>query len=77
MSIEIESLRSVDPKRQRYPFCIVWTPLPLITSILPFIGHVGVCTSEGIVHDFGGSGYIGIDNMTFGKPYKYLQLSSP
>lgn len=24
------------------PFSIVWTPLPLITWILPFIGHTGI-----------------------------------
>jgi hypothetical protein len=24
------------------PFTIVWTPLPLLTWILPFIGHTGI-----------------------------------
>jgi hypothetical protein len=33
-----------DPKYHCYPFCIVWTPLPLISWFLPFIGHVGICT---------------------------------
>ena len=59
---------------QRDPYSIVWTPLPLLSYICPTIGHVGICTSEGIIHDFGGSGFIGVDNMTFGKPYKYMQL---
>lgn len=31
-------------KKHRYPYSIVWTPLPLITSILPMIGHTGICT---------------------------------
>ena len=59
---------------QRYPFCLVWTPLPLISHILPFIGHVGICTSDGVIHDFGGSHYIALDDMTFGRPYKYIRL---
>ena len=33
-----------DKIHQRYPFCIVWTPLPLISYFLPFIGHTGICT---------------------------------
>lgn len=24
------------------PYTIVWTPLPLLTWILPFIGHTGI-----------------------------------
>lgn len=30
--------------KHRFPYSIVWTPLPLITSILPMIGHTGICT---------------------------------
>lgn len=36
--------RKVDKENHRYPFCIVWTPLPLISWILPCIGHTGICT---------------------------------
>lgn len=41
--------RGIDKERSRYPYCIVWTPLPLITWFLPPIGgwmslvHVFVC----------------------------------
>eukprot|EP00922_Rhytidocystis_sp_ex-Travisia-forbesii_P030510 GHVS01045076.1.p1 GENE.GHVS01045076.1~~GHVS01045076.1.p1 ORF type:complete len:144 (+),score=7.49 GHVS01045076.1:252-683(+) len=35
----------------------------------------GICTSDGIVQDFGGHHYIGIDDMTFGKPLMYWNLS--
>lgn len=58
----------------RYPFSIVWTPLPIITWLIPLIGHTGIADSEGIIHDFGGSYYIAVDNMTFGRPTKYLRL---
>ncbi len=33
----------LDISNNRYPFCIVWTPLPLISWFIPFIGHTGIC----------------------------------
>lgn len=58
----------------RYPYAIVWTPLPIISWLIPVIGHTGIATSEGVIYDFGGSHYIAVDNMTFGRPTKYLTL---
>jgi hypothetical protein len=49
---------------------MVWTPLPLISWFLPFIGHLGVATSEGIIHDFGGPYSISIDDFAFGNVNK-------
>ena len=66
--------KSVDIAQSRYPYCVVWTPLPLITSLFPFVGHTGICTSEGIIHDFSGSYSITVDDMAFGLPTKYVQL---
>lgn len=34
----------IDSKKQRYPFCIVWTTLPLISHLFPIIGHTGICS---------------------------------
>jgi len=34
----------IDIDNQRYPYCIVWTPLPVISWFLPIIGHTGICT---------------------------------
>ena len=64
-----------DFKRNRYPFSIVWTPLPLISAFLPFIGHTGVCTEDGVIHDFSAPYTITIDDMAFGNPTKYVPLS--
>ena len=64
----------VDPKNNIYPYCIVWTQLPLISWILPFIGHTGICDSKGKIYDFAGSCTIGEENLSFGDPYKYVQL---
>lgn len=30
----------IDKARSRYPYCIVWSPLPIITWFLPLIGVV-------------------------------------
>ncbi|CAG9320368.1 unnamed protein product [Blepharisma stoltei] len=59
---------------KKFPYCLVWTPLPLITVILPFIGHLGICTSEGEIHDFAGSYTVNVDKMAFGAPTKYAKL---
>ena len=45
-----------------------------MTYLIPCIGYVGIANSEGIIHDFAGSFYISIDEFSFGKPTKYLQL---
>lgn len=29
----------IDHERSRYPFCVVWSPLPPITWAIPFIGE--------------------------------------
>jgi len=64
----------IDIKNNRYPYCIVWTPIPLITYLIPTIGHTGICTSSGVIHDFAGSYTISIDNFSFGNVTKYVQL---
>ena len=64
----------IDPKNQRFPYCIVWTPIPLLTWLFPFIGHMGMGTSEGVIRDFAGPYFVSEDDMAFGKPTRYLKL---
>ena len=64
----------LDMIKQRYPYCLVWTPLPCFTWFFPSIGHVGICTSKGIIHDFAGPYYVSEDDMAFGNPTKYILL---
>jgi len=64
----------IDAKRNRFPYCIVWGPLPCITWVFPFIGHLGIGDSEGRVHDFAGPYYIGVDDFMTGSVYKYLPI---
>ncbi|KAM6967744.1 transmembrane protein 222-like [Aplochiton taeniatus] len=65
----------VDFKHSRYPYCIVWTPIPILSWLLPFIGHIGICTSSGVIRDFAGSYFVSEDNMAFGRPTKYWKLN--
>ncbi|CAD8069899.1 unnamed protein product [Paramecium primaurelia] len=74
-NMEIEQVDQISVENQKYPFCIVWTSIPVLTWLIPCIGHTGICTSEGTIHDFGGPYYIAIDNFTFGKPLKYVKLN--
>lgn len=56
----------------QFPFCIVWTPIPVISWLLPFVGHMGICTSKGITLDFAGPYFISVDNLAFGNPSRYV-----
>ena len=64
----------IDNINQRYPYCIVWTILPCVSWFMPSIGHVGICNSQGIIHDFAGPHYVSIDDMAFGNPTKFVIL---
>lgn len=58
----------------RYPYSIVWTPLPIISWFFPLIGHTGIANSHGVIYDFGASHYIAVDNFSFGRPTKFTKL---
>ena len=64
----------IDAERARFPYCIVWTPLPLISWFLPFIGHTGIAMSNGVIHDFAGPYTVTIDDLAFGETHKYVPL---
>lgn len=67
-------LCEIDPKKAKLPCCIVWTPLPVVSWLAPFIGHVGLCREDGVILDFAGSNFINVDDFAFGPPARYLQL---
>ncbi|XP_036112898.1 transmembrane protein 222 isoform X1 [Molossus molossus] len=64
----------MDVERSRFPYCVVWTPIPVLTWLFPIIGHMGICTSTGVIRDFAGPYFVSEDNMAFGKPAKYWKL---
>jgi hypothetical protein len=56
-------------------YSIVWSPLPVVTWFVPFIGHLGICDSRGIASDFRGTFFVGDDgNMAFGSPTRYYKV---
>ena len=50
----------IDVGRVRYPHCLVWTPIPVITWLFPFIGHMGIARTDGIIRDFAGPYYVSV-----------------
>ena len=71
---ELWPLSEIDPKKSRFPCCIVWTPLPVVSWLAPFIGHVGICKEDGTILDFSGSDLVNVDDFAFGAVARYLQL---
>lgn len=65
----------INADADRYPFCIVWTPIPVLTWFFPFIGHMGIAMSNGVIRDFAGPYFVSEDNMAFGRPTRYLVLN--
>jgi transmembrane protein 222 len=62
-------------RKDELAYTIVWSPLPPITWLLPFIGHTGICDSTGVASDFRGPYYVGEDGrMAFGPPTRALDL---
>lgn len=66
----------MDPEKDRFPRAIVWTPIPVLTWLIPCIGHMGICDSTGRSHDFVGRGVINIDRLAFGRPLLYAPVDS-
>eukprot|EP00250_Pteridium_aquilinum_P034612 c7821_g1_i1 orf=57-749(-) len=66
--------KSVDPASARFRHCIVWTPLPVVSWLAPFVGHVGVCREDGTILDFAGSYLVNVDNLVFGPTARYAHL---
>lgn len=64
----------INVERARFPCCIVWTPLPVLSWFVPFIGHIGICREDGVILDFAGPNFVCVDNFAFGAPTRYCQI---
>jgi hypothetical protein len=67
----------IEVNRSRFPFAIVWTPIPCITWFFPFIGHMGICDSRGVAYDFAGACCGGTTWVGVGKEKAPPPASSP
>ncbi|CAL8102922.1 unnamed protein product [Calicophoron daubneyi] len=65
---------TVNPPRHRFPHCLVWTPIPILTWILPIVGHLGITSIGGVIYDFAAPYTVNEDDMAFGWPTMYCQL---
>ena len=75
LRIKEEKMESYRVNKPELAYCIVWSPLPPITWLLPFIGHTGIADSNGIVSDFQGPYNVGDQGqMAFGAPTRALRL---
>lgn len=75
MENDRSQLGQIDPRRARFPCCVVWTPIPFITWLVPFIGHIGICREDGVILDFAGPHFISVDNFAFGAVARYIQVN--
>lgn len=68
------SKHTIDVANNLYPHCIVFGVLPVLTWLIPIIGHLGICDSTGAVHDFAGSYYVSVNDFMTGRVTRYYQL---
>nr|GMC59868.1 protein RTE1-HOMOLOG [Ipomoea batatas] len=73
-TLMIEESVEIDPRRARFPCCIVWTPLPVLSWFIPIIGHIGICREDGVILDFAGPNFVCVDNFAFGAPARYIRI---
>lgn len=65
----------IDPSRARFPCCLVWSPLPVISWLIPFVGHTGICREDGVILDFAGPNFVCVDSFAFGSATRYIQVN--
>lgn len=71
---EPSEAQAFDSQLDRWPYCLVWTPLPVVSWFIPIIGHTGIANSKGIIYDFSDDYNVSVDNFSFGAPTKYYQF---
>jgi transmembrane protein 222 len=67
-------LEPIDLKRLKFPCCLVWTPLPVVSWLVPYMGHIGICLEDGTVLDFFGSNLVNVGEFGYGAIARYLPL---
>lgn len=72
-SKSLDGIAEIEPPF-KFPFCLVWTQLPLISWILPMIGHVGLCDSKGTIYDFAGTQFVNTGKLSFGHPLRWFSF---
>ncbi|ELP86259.1 hypothetical protein EIN_113730 [Entamoeba invadens IP1] len=70
------NIKEANPNEKYFPYCVVWSTIPLISWFIPFVGHTGIGDSNGWIYDFQGSYSIGKRRQTtcFGSVKKYIPI---
>ncbi|PIA64363.1 hypothetical protein AQUCO_00100087v1 [Aquilegia coerulea] len=71
---ELWPLDAIDPKKANFPCCLVWAPLPVVSWLAPFIGHIGICREDGTIVNFSGTNFVNVNDFAFGSVARYLEL---
>ena len=69
-----DEVTQVDPSKDHYPMCIIWSPIPMLSYFTPIIGHAGIVLSDGTINDFGASYYIHVKNK-FSHILRFVYIS--
>jgi hypothetical protein len=56
------------------PCTVQWTALPIISWVIPFIGHVGISTSDGEISDFSGPYSVTVGSLMCGPARRIWKL---
>ena len=65
----------IDRENEKYPLCITWTVVPVVTAFLPFVGHPAICDKNSVHHDFSFPNIIHSGKQPIlGKTLKYIKL---
>ncbi len=69
---------SATPAKEFFPMCIVWSPIPMLTWMLPVSGHLGMSDSSGLISDFAGTFHIHQNRKktAFGGVTKFLPVKA-
>lgn len=69
-------MASSEDGEKNHAYCVVWTTLPLISVLLPTIGHVGISDSSGVMNDFAGPYFVGKGRFMCGPPRRVWKLDT-
>lgn len=64
----------MDPDKHKFE--VVWTTLPVISALVPTIGHVGVSSSDGTIHDFSAPYTVTTGRFMCGPPKRVVRLDA-
>ncbi|CAN8066648.1 unnamed protein product [Agarophyton chilense] len=70
-----EGVVHLEDSGERHPFSVVWTTLPLISWIVPIVGHMGIADSRGVVYDFSGPFQVTVGSFMCGPAKRQWSLN--